>query len=109
MSSTMRRALLAMFTGATAATVLAAPAHADWHEDMYLQLIRDTRIPKFGPEIEMAVGRQICAGWASGTQTAMDIANTTMAQHPEFDLATALTYQTPATALCPDDARKRKQ
>lgn len=109
MSATMRRALLTALTGAALATALAAPARADWHEDMYLQLIRDSNLPKFGPETELAVGRQICAGWASGTQTAMDIANTTMAQHPEFDLAAALTYQTPATILCADDARKRKQ
>lgn len=109
MSSILRRALPTALAGAAIALAAAVPAQADMYQDMYLQLLRDTNISTGDQATDLAIGHQICAGWAGGTMTAMDIANETMAQHPDMDLATALTYQTPATLLCKDAANNRKR
>ncbi|OHU92372.1 DUF732 domain-containing protein [Mycobacterium talmoniae] len=82
------------------AVLLAAPAQADWHDDLYLDMLTHGEVNYGDPAAAIATGHSICSMYAQGKK--QSDAATSLVTNKGMDYATAYLYVAAATVYCPD-------
>ncbi|MEZ0362285.1 DUF732 domain-containing protein [Mycobacterium sp. pUA109] len=106
MISRVGRALVGVTVGGltAGAALLAAPAQADWHDDLYLDMLTHGEVNYGDPAAAIATGHSICSMYTQGKS--QSDAATSLVTNKGMDYQTAYLYVTAATVYCPNDVPK---